>query len=391
MISFEDAFTISLKAAQQSSPGNISVSLYQSVGYVLQETVISKQNLPPFSKAAVDGFAILEADMNKELPIAGTITAGQVHDYQIQSGICYKIMTGAAVPANAEIVVMQEYVEEQDGKIRIQKTPSKSNLIVEGEDASAGDELLSPGTYLQPKDIGILATAGYDTVSVSRKPAVGVLNTGSELTEPGQQPQGFEIANSNGPQAIAQLKQLSLEGNYLGIASDDPDKTHEMVRRGTEENDVLLITGGVSEGNYDLVAQTLKELDFEILFDKVAIQPGKPTTLAKRDQKYVIGLPGNPVSSFVIFKLFAEPFLITWMGGRWQDPAVKLPMGKPVSRKKSHREKWIPVNLIDGTIIPVEYHGSAHIHSISFASHIMKIPAGTKELKTGDLTFVRPL
>lgn len=391
MISFEDAFTISLKAAQNSSPGTLRIPIHQSPGYVLQEPVITKQNLPPFSKAAVDGFAILQTDIKKELAIAGMITAGQAHDFQIRTGECYRIMTGAAIPKNADIVVMQEYVDEKDGKIQIRKTPSKSNIIVEGEDAETGKELLLPKTFIRPKDIGILATAGYESIIVNQKPAVGVLNTGSELVEPGQQANQFEIPNSNGPQTLAQLNQLSIDGNYGGIVPDDPEKTYEMIRQGVEKNDILIITGGVSEGEYDLVARTLTNLGFEILFDKVAIQPGKPTTLAVRDQKYVIGLPGNPVSSYVIFKLLVDPFIITWMGGRWQNPATKLPLGKPINRKRSEREKWVPVNLVNGTIVPVDYHGSAHIHSISLATHIMQIPVGTYELKTGDLAFVRPL
>ncbi|MFW6020064.1 MAG: molybdopterin molybdotransferase MoeA, partial [Bacteroidales bacterium] len=391
MISFEEAFTLSIQAAQNSSPGKQKIPIHQSPGSVLQEPILAKQNLPTFSKAAVDGFAILKGDINKELIIAGMITAGQTHNFQIRPGECYRIMTGAAIPANTDIVVMQEYADEKDGKIQIRKTPSKSNIIIEGEDATPGKELLSSGTLIRPKDIGILATAGYNNVLVSHKPAVGILNTGSELVEPGEQATHFNIPNSNGPQTLAQLKQLSIDGNYAGIVPDDPQKTHKMIRQGVEQNDILIITAGVSEGEYDLVAGTLNNLGFDILFDKVAIQPGKPTTLAVKDQKYVFGLPGNPVSSFVIFKLFVEPFIITWMKGRWQNPAIKLPLGKAISRKRSQRAKWIPVNIVNGAIIPVEYHGSAHIHSISLATHILQIPSGTKELKTGDFAFVRPL
>lgn len=391
MITFEEAFTKSLEAAQQIIPDKISVSINEAAGYVIQESIISKNDLPPFSKSAVDGFAILQADMEKELTISGMIAAGQEHHHRIEPGQCYRIMTGAAIPENAEMVVMQEYVEEHDNKIRILQPSSKSNIIHKAEDSASGQELLSAGTYIHPRHIGILATAGYSKVKVSAKPSVGVLNTGSELVEPGEEPGKHNIINSNGAQTIVLLKQLNIEANYHGITRDKPEDTLNKILDGIEQNDILIITGGVSEGRYDLVAQMLKKSGFDILFDKIQLQPGKPSTLAIKDKKTVIGLPGNPVSSYVIFKLFVEPFIINWMNGRWKDPALKLPIGKTITRKRSEREKWVPVNIINGTAIPVEYHGSAHIHAISFATHIMRIPRKVKQLNEGEKVRVRPL
>ncbi|MFO8087938.1 MAG: molybdopterin molybdotransferase MoeA [Bacteroidales bacterium] len=391
MISFENAFTKSQIVAQRSTPGILTVRTSHSSGFVLKESVIARQKLPSFSKAAVDGYAILKDDIHKALRIAGIIAAGQNHNYRLKPGECYHIMTGAATPANADMVVMQEDVEKDSGRINVLKVPTKSNIIKEGEDADAGTTLLSAGTYLQPRHSGILATAGYAEIQVYEKPSVGVLNTGSELVEAGQKTTGFEIINSNGPQTIAQLRESGLDGHYLGIVPDDAGKTYDLIRQGTEQNDILIITGGVSEGHYDLVGKTLKDLGFQILFDKVAVQPGKPTTLAARGQKAVIGLPGNPVSSFVIFKLLVEPFIVTWMKGRWENPGILLPLGKPVKHRNSKRDKWIPINIINGEAIPVAYHGSAHIHAISFGTHIMRIAAGTEKINKGDFVRVRPL
>ncbi len=391
MISYNSAFEKCMASAGTFNPGKTIIKLSDAPGYVLAEDIRTSSDIPPFSKSAMDGFAILKQDAAKEIEVKGTIAAGQDHHLRISPGECYRIMTGAAIPVNTEAVVMKEDTDEKEGKIRITKSIRKENIIWQGEDAKAGEALLKKGTCISGKHIGIIATAGLKEIDVYSKPRVGVLNTGSELAEPGSKPGKTGIFNSNGPQTMALLQQMNIKGNYYGIAPDDKDKTRNIIRRSVAENDVTIITGGVSVGDYDFVPEIIKEQGFDIHFSKVAVQPGKPFTLASKREKFILGFPGNPVSSYVIFKIFAEAMLIKMMKGNYDDPQFALPLGKPLNRKRYDRDKWLPVNIVGGQVIPVDYHGSAHIHSISFATHLMRFPAGISELKKGEQVHVRPL
>lgn len=391
MISFEEAFKKAMNEAERLPLRTTTLDVAQAVNHVSEENIMATEDYPPFSKSAVDGFACLKNDLNQELTITGTITAGEAHDHQITQGSCYRIMTGAAVPGNAEIIVMKEDVEEWHNTIKIKKPSSKTNLIIKGEDAHAGEVLLAKGTWLQPRHTGIITSAGYKNISVNAPPATGIINTGSELVEPGERTRQHQIINSNGTQLKAQLYSMGIETNYYGIARDNKNQTLELFRTAIAENDLVLITGGVSEGDYDLVPEILENLEFQIIFDKISTQPGKPTTLAVKDSKAVFGFPGNPVSAFVIFKQFAEPFIIKSMKGKWTDPSFEIPLKETFHRKNSKRDKWIPANIEGNAAVVAEYHGSAHIHSISYATHIMLIKQGINTINKGDPVRVRPL
>ncbi len=391
MISYNSASEKCFAAAALFHPATVKVKLADATGYVLAQDITSSRDIPAFSKSAVDGFAILKQDADITLPVKNTISAGQEHHFELSQGECFRIMTGAAIPDNAQAVVMKEDTEEFADKVRITRSISKENIIWKAEDAKAGDVLLKKGTYISERHIGIIATAGLADVSVFSKPQVGVLNTGSELAEPGEQPGKSGIFNSNGPQTIAQLRQMNMPGKYYGIAPDDKKKTRDLIREVSAENDVTIITGGVSVGDYDFVPEVMQELGFDIQFNKVAVQPGKPFTLATKQEKIILGFPGNPVSSYVIFKLFAEPILIRMMNGDYANPEFLMPAGEKISRRKNNRDKWIPANITNGKAVPVSYHGSAHIHAISFATHLIRIPAGISEIKKGEQLHVRPL
>lgn len=391
MISFNQAFEYSQQIASGIKPEADSVVISLASGHILLEQVKAPFPIPAFSKSAMDGFAVLESEKSEKLGIAGTIIAGDEHNLVIPPGKCYRIMTGAKIPENAGRVIMKEHVKEENGHIFIQKFSSKTNIILKGEDAKTGTILLEAGVQLKDRHIGILATAGYDKVKVSKKPRVAILNTGTELVEAGEQSFAGSVYNSNGPQTIAQLKSMGITADYLGIAVDHKAFTKQQIQKGIEKNQVLIITGGVSEGDYDFVPEIIQELGFKIVFNKIATQPGKPTTLAVKDGKVIWGLPGNPVSSFVIFRQFVEPFIISMMGGNWQNPEFMMPVGVDITRKNAERDKWIPANIQNDRIIPVEYHGSAHIHSISFAGYMMCIPREVNKLKKGESVRVRPL
>ena len=404
MIKFEEAYKIVSEAGIKLNTKK--VTLNDSLGFVLAEDVKSDMNMPPFDKSAMDGYACKEADMANELEVVEIIPAGKIPEKIIGKNQCAKIMTGAMIPQGADCVIIVEDTEEiGNNKIRYTKpvpeinvcqveTSNKPgvNICYIGEDIQTGNTVLEKGSLIKAQHIATMASAGYTNVLVYRKPKVAVILTGDEIVEPHVKPNISQIRNSNGSQLVAQLKAMGIAANYFGIARDTENATMDLIKKAYEENDVILLTGGVSMGDFDLVPAILKDLNFELLFESIAVQPGKPTVFGKRDNKYCFGLPGNPVSSFVQFELLTKPLLYLLMGQNYKPLKLKLPLGKDFKRKKAARMSWIPaVFNDDGTIAPVEYHGSAHINGLGTAQAIMAIPIGVTELKKGDLIDVRQI
>jgi len=302
-------------------------------------------------------------------------------------------MTGALVPEGADTVFMVEYAEEiASGKVRFTGAKTNTNICLRGEDLKAGDRVLSTGILLKPQHIAILTSVGCINPMVYKSPEVGIISTGSELVNPEEKPQLSQIRNSNGPQLYTQTTQHGFPVNYYGIVPDDEKLTKQFIQKSVAENDVTILSGGVSVGDFDFVPQIIQELGFEIHFNKISIKPGQHTTFASKGNKYIIGLPGNPVSSFIQFEVFALPFLQKLMN--YQQPEIRLPM--PMShdyfRKKADREEWLPVQVTSqNEVRMVEYHGSAHIHAYHQAFGYISVPAGTSELLKGELVDVRPL
>jgi molybdopterin molybdotransferase len=391
MIRFEEALDIVLGRAQQT--GRETISFLSSTGRVLAEDIVSDVDMPPFNKAAVDGFACRMADITGELKIRETIVAGAEPKERITEGTCSKIMTGAAVPDGADVVVMVEDSEElPGGTVKLRPGNRKSNIALRGEDVKSGDMVLRRGRIIRPQDVAVMAATGSTLVTVSRKPGIAIISTGSELVEPSTLPGRAEIRNSNAYQLIAQVENAGATARYQGIAIDDEEVTYKMVSRALEENDMLLLTGGVSMGDYDFVPAVLKRAGVEILFDRVAVQPGKPTTFGMKGDKPVFGLPGNPVSSYIIFEIIVRPLIMKMMECDWSVAVFKAVMGTDYRRKRSDRLAWIPVTLSsEGVVRPVDYHGSAHIAALSVANGIVPIPRGVTELKEGDRVDVRQI
>jgi molybdopterin molybdotransferase len=216
-------------------------------------------------------------------------------------------MTGAAIPDGADCVIMVEDTKILDsGKVRFKGIFSKENIAKRGEDVSKGDILLKTGKLLSPPDIAVLASSGHTMVSVARKPSVAVISTGNELVEPWNVPEKSQIRNSNSYQLMAQVERAGALGKYYGIAVDDENETFSILEQAILENDMVLITGGVSMGDFDFVPAVMAKAGVNILFSRVAVQPGKPTTFGTKGEKVVFGLPGNPVSSFIQFEMLVS-------------------------------------------------------------------------------------
>lgn len=384
MISFKEASDIVIGSA--FSTGTEKIPFSEASGRVLATNVFCDRDLPPFNRSSVDGFACRWDDIGKELEIVATIAAGMKCDISLKPYHCVRIMTGAAVPEGADCVVMvEDTVIAASGKMKFTGSSSKDNISRKGEDLRKGDLVLKRGHLIRPQDIAVMAVVGYTVAEVGRKPMVGVISTGDELVEPEETPDDYHIRNSNGFQLMAQVERAGCSGRYYGIARDDPGDTLVRINKAIAENDVVILTGGVSMGDFDFIPKVLVDAGVRILFDRVAVQPGKPTTFGVHDKALVFGLPGNPVSSFVQFELLVRPLLSEMSGHRWKPLTIRLPLKSDFRRKNAVRMNWIPVTIDDeGLVDPLEYHGSAHITAFSYADGIVSIPVGVTRLNRGE-------
>lgn len=391
MISFDEAYNIVVNSnctLQVELTGLASV-----LGRVLAKDVLSDMDMPPFDKTAVDGYACKMSDIKNDLEIIEIIPAGKIPEKKISQGTCSKIMTGASIPQGADCVIMVEHTKELNSNtIKFIYDQTAKNICYKAEDLKKGDVVLTAGTRVDAQHIAVLASVGCTTPFVFVQPLVAVISTGNELVEPGEFPNAAQIRNSNAYQLVAQIQKAGAIANYIGIAEDTEEATFDIISKALLNNDMIILTGGVSMGDYDYVPKVLTRIGFENLFHSIAVQPGRPTVFSKYNDKFCFGLPGNPVSSFIQFELLVKPLLLKMMGNTHFPLIFKLPLAVDYSRKRSDRLSIIPVIIQrDNTIIPAEYHGSAHIHSLVSANGIMFIPLGVTSIKEGELADVRQI
>jgi len=391
MISFDKAAEIMMKAARPL--GTETVDLTGALFRILAEDVRADRDMPPFDKSAMDGYACRREDLRNNLQVVEEIPAGAVPQKPIGRNECSRIMTGAQVPEGADCVIMVEDTKNPTGQtVRFVGQDTANHICHLGEDLKKGDIVLKKGTRIKPQHIAVLATVGEDRPRVALRPRVGIIATGDELVEPNLKPEPTQIRNSNSYQIFSQLKAMGALPRYHGIARDTKASLVEMIKSARGESDVLLLSGGVSMGDYDLVPGVLSENGFDILFHKVGIKPGRPTLFGVSDQAFCFGLPGNPVSTFVTFELFVKPFLFKMMGHEFKPLMASLQLGETITRAKAERRSWLPVvRTKDGRIIPMEYHGSAHLTALCGAEGLLSIPEGVKEIKQGEWIDVRQI
>ena len=391
MIPFERALEIVLENAVLT--GSQRISWQDALHRILAEGIFSDIDMPPFDKSAVDGFACRREDLHgAPLRITGTLPAGTPATHLVRQGECIRIMTGAMVPEGADCVIMVELTESAgEEMIRFTGSKTEANICYKGENIKTGEQVLDKGTRLLPPQIAVLASTGAVEPLVAKLPRVAVLSTGDELVEPWQKPSGAQIRNSNSSQLMAQLATVPVQADYLGIAPDQKAALLTLLDQAFRDHDGVLLTGGVSMGDFDLVPGILEQAGVKILFKSVAIQPGRPTLFGMRGSRFVFGLPGNPVSSLVLFEMLVKPFLLRMMGHDLPSPSFTFTMGKTIHRKPSSRKTMIPVKVAGHQVFPVEYHGSAHINAYTLADGILTIAPGVTEIQSGELVDVRLL
>jgi len=341
----------------------------------------------------MDGYACRAEDAFQVLRVLEHIPAGKVPQFPIAPGTCSKVMTGAPVPEGADCVLIVEEVDVLgDGTIRFTGPHPKGNIVPQGSDLRAGDRILDMGTLLRPQHLPVLASAGHTRPQVYQQPRVGVIATGDELLPPAGTPGPGQIRNSNSVQLVGLAQEAGALAEDLGIARDNETDLRAAWDRALADHDVVLSTGGVSMGDYDLVPDILRHHGFEIHFDRVAIQPGKPVLFGTRGDKACFGLSGNPVSSFLQFMLFVEPFLRMIQGTKSQARIVPLILGETFTRRNPGRMGWVPVRIdATGQVRAIEFHGSAHINAFTGADGLIAFPVNVGALEEGDVVPVRLL
>ena len=357
------------------------INVNGAYGRILYEDVYSRMDFPPFDKALKDGFAILSEDSfgaSEESPntleVIDFLEAGSTTDKVVEKGKCVEISTGAAMPEGAEAVVMVEYCEKLDGKVNLLTTATPSQDVAKkGSDIEEGKLILKKGDFLNPGKIGVLLSQGFETIEVYKKPSVGILSSGNEITLQGENLEYGKIYDVNGGMIKNDAVSCGADARFLGIMRDDYDEVKEKITSSLEEVDILLCSGGTSAGLGDVLKHVLDELG-EVHIHGISVQPGKPTIVGVIDKKLVIGLPGNPVSALMIFNAFvAEP--LTRLAGIDKDFELRTIKGKITKRIHSQvgRMQYQLVK-VDGSEVQPIFKDSGAIFSLSTADGYVKIP-----------------
>jgi molybdopterin molybdotransferase len=390
VIPVEEALEIVLREAR-ALPGE-DVGLGEALGRVLAEDVASDVDLPPFDRVAMDGYALRAADVATApvaLDVIGEVRAGQWPDLTVGPGQAARIMTGAALPPGADAVQQVEKTQPLD-EFRVTvlaAVASGANVAPCGSEVRAGDIVLARGRVIDPSAIAVLASAGRARVRVARRPVVALLVTGDEIVEVAVRPGPGQIRNTNGPAVAAQARLAGAEVRLLGVAPDRQDAIVEALRSGLAA-DVLVVSGGVSAGDYDLVEPALLDLGATFLFTRVAIKPGAPLVFGICGETLVFGLPGNPVSAQVTFDLFVRPALLKMQGARILGrPRVEVELLDAV-KNRAGRRSHVParVRFEGGRLVarPVRSMGSGDLAAHARANALVVIEADRVQAAAGE-------
>ncbi|MFO1009651.1 MAG: gephyrin-like molybdotransferase Glp [Planctomycetota bacterium] len=378
------------------------VPIAEADGRVLARDVASDLDLPPFEKSAMDGFAVRSADFvgapgSVALRLVGESRAGAPFTGAVPPGACIELYTGAEVPRDCDAVVMVERSRREGERVLLDGGAQPGqNVCHRGEDLREGAVVLRAGRRLSPIDLAVLASVGCEPVPVFARPRVTLLTTGDELVEPSVRPGPGEIREGNTRYLAARARRAHAVVTNLGVVRDDERALAERIGRAFEASDVVITTGGVSMGRYDLVGAVLERLGVEPVFHKVAIKPGKPLWFGMRGPVPVFALPGNPVSCLIGFEVFVRPALARLEGAE-DETAARLRIGRWLGAPTSEnpRQQNLPVRVRAGAdgvdeLEPLRWRSSADIVGLTLAQGLAVVEAGAV-LRTGELARYRPL
>ena len=404
ILSFEDArHCVEEHAATVRPLGTESVELLSAVGRVLGEPIKADRDLPPFPRSTRDGYAVRSADVAHvpaTLKVIGEIKAGETFaniPVAIGTGQAAAIMTGAPVPEGADAVAMVEYSSLHGDRVEISRSVLHGeNVVPRGAEARSGSVLVESGRRLNDAAIALAASAGRPELRVHKRPRIAILSTGDELIEVDKAPGATEIRNSNSYSLAVQVHEAGGEPFRLPIAPDEPNRLRKLIEQGLEA-DLLLMTGGVSMGRYDLVEQVLSELQADFFFTGAQIQPGRPVVFGKcgarapageKSGVYFFGLPGNPVSTMVTFELFARPMLEALAGMSPRKLAFVHAKLKSEIKVKPGLKRFLPAILSgefeDSQVELVPWQGSGDIAATARANCYIVVPTDREMIRPGE-------
>jgi len=385
LLPVEDARARILAAAARPEPE--VVALEDCLGRTLAEAVVAVRSQPPFPASAMDGWAMRAADCPGTLRIVGESAAGHAYAGTIGPGEAVRIFTGAAVPAGADWIVIQEDARRDGDRVTVPAAEGSSFVRPEGGDFRAGTELLPAGVRLDPWRLTLAASAGRAALKVARRPRVIVLSTGEEVVEPGGAPGPFQIFNSGTTALTSLLRTWGAEPVALASVGDDEPAIAEPVA--AAGGDLVVTLGGASVGDHDLVKPALARLGLEMAVESIAVRPGKPTWFGTlRDGRRVLGLPGNPASAMVCAELFLRPLVLAMQGA---DPTVRIGKARAAAAMAANgpREHWMRARLSwtdDGAVAvsPFRDQDSSLVTVFAEADALLRRPAGAPAVAAGD-------
>jgi molybdopterin molybdotransferase len=396
-LSFEQARECVLREVRPLAGRTEEIPVLDAAGRVLAGEIAADRDYPPFDRSARDGYAVRAADLPGELRVTGEVRAGEVFAGAIGPGEAVEIMTGAPLPRGADAVVMIEHtrrvhIEALGDRMATDRSPKTGeNFSARGTEARKGEVVLSAGRRLGFAEVALLATVGHECVSVYRQPRVAILPTGDEIVEAGERPEMHQIRNSNAWSLAVQVRRAGGAAEILPIARDNEQSTRSLIERGLGF-DLLLLSGGVSAGKYDIVERVLADLGSRFFFDRVLIQPGQPLVFGAVGEKFFFGLPGNPASTMVTFEVFARAALER-LGGCAETP---LPLLRArLTREFRHKTgltRFLPARLsVDGsTVTPEPWHGSADVPALARANAFLVADSDRETWSAGDDIRVLP-
>ena len=376
------------------------VALPQALGRVLAQDVVADSDLPPFDRSQMDGYAVRAEDVKSapaRLRIVGESAAGRGWHHELDEGQAVRIMTGAPVPEGADSVQQVELTHElKDGTVveLLESVEMGRSIVQRGSEIQASETVLTTGTRINAAMMAVLAAFGYATVEVSRRPRVGVLATGTELVPVDQKPGQDQIRDSNNYSIGSYAELAGAVVQRLPVTGDETLLLKKQISEAAGDCDLIVTSGGVSMGVYDMTKSALKELEAEIFFERVALRPGKPTVFARLPNgALMFGLPGNPVSVSVTFNLFARTALLAMQGAA--EPALKRETALLARELKgtTDRESYLPAQLTtndDGQVVafPLKWGGSSDFVAFAVATALVIVPAGLKSIEAGSLVSV---
>jgi len=391
MISLEEAFQRLDSALQDIRLLTERLPLNRARGRILAADVASRIDLPPFDRSAVDGYALPAGEERSEYELLETVAAGRPGRAELLPGTAVKVMTGAVVPPGTSRVAMVEYTREAEGRVRVDKYPAESNVRRRAEDLRAGQIILQKGQALGALEIATLMTCAVSEVETCAPIGVFVISTGDEIVDKPEELSPGKIINSNGPllRGLAEEHHLAVKGQV--VVCDDLAKIEDALQQAIPTADLVLVSGGVSVGDYDYVPEAMKRLGFTIHFNRIAVKPGKPTTFGTRQGKIIFGLPGNPVAVYVMFHLMVLR-AVARLSGRPSTPAeIQATMARTYQRGSAARLAFVPARITgEGSVDAVDYHGSGHLAALVGADGFVVVPQGVVRIEAGEKVRFRP-